>query len=58
LKQKLAGGKPGAPVAKIRTDEQKQVIQEEIDSRINLSQFWVTSLQKYAQKINSNFAGS
>ena len=58
LRNKLDGTKLGAPTGKVRTEEQKQIIQNEIDSRLNLQSFWVTSLQKYAQKINSNFEGS
>ena len=58
LRYKLDGTKPGATAGKIRTEEQKQIIRDEIDSRENLQTFWVTNLQKYAQKINSNFEGT
>ena len=28
-----------------------------MEQRVNLQKFWVTNLQKYAQKINSNYQG-
>lgn len=33
------------------------MISDEIEQRVNLQNFWVASLQKYAQKINSSSVG-
>ena len=64
LKERLAGksaqttatSKAKSPTP--LTLEQSTALSEEIDQRMNLQSFWITNLQKYCRKINSNYEGS
>ena len=38
-----------------KNEEEKQKITDQMERRQNLQRHWIEMLQKYAQKINSNY---